>query len=63
MIFFILSIYLKALRAANIKSARFDVRSEARVLLYTNRAIIAGERLCYDYNALAENQYATSAFE
>ncbi len=45
----------------NIRSARFLIRGAARVLLFTKRAVKAGERLHYDYNALAPG-YATQDF-
>ena len=48
-------------RAQNVRSARFDVDGEARVVLYAARDISKGELLCYDYNA-ARARYPTEHF-
>ncbi|XP_039687622.1 histone-lysine N-methyltransferase ATXR6 isoform X2 [Medicago truncatula] len=45
----------------NVKSARFNVNGEFRVLLIAKRYIPKGERLYYDYNG-SENAYPTKHF-
>ncbi len=50
-------------KAQNVKSARFCVDGEARVILYAGRNIAAGERLMYDYNALQKDGYPTEHFD
>ena len=48
-------------RSQNVRSARFEVDGEARVVLYAARDISKGEVLCYDYNA-AQSRYPTQHF-
>lgn len=48
-------------RRRNIKSARFELDGEVRVVLYANRDIARGELLHYDYNGLLNN-YPTEHF-
>lgn len=45
----------------NIKSARFELDGQVRVVLYANRDIAKGELLHYDYNGLLNN-YPTEHF-
>jgi len=45
----------------NVKSARFNVNGEYRILLIAKRYIPKGERLYYDYNG-SENAYPTENF-
>lgn len=49
--------------STNVRSARFRIRDEVRVILYARRNIAAGEILYYDYNALVEKQFNTKDFE
>lgn len=48
-------------RRQNVKSARFRVDGQVRVVLYANRDIRRGEVLFYDYNA-EEKEYPTEHF-
>lgn len=51
----------KGRRSQNVRSARFEVDGESRVLLYAARDISKGEMLSYDYNA-AMSRYPTQHF-
>ncbi|KAL9669097.1 hypothetical protein QQ045_006638 [Rhodiola kirilowii] len=48
-------------RKQNLKSVRFNVNGESRVLLIANRDIPKGERLYYNYNGY-EQEYPTEYF-
>merc|ERR1712174_107145 len=38
-------------RKANVRTRRFDLNGKNRVVLFTSKAVEAGEQLHYDYNS------------
>jgi len=53
----------EGLRKLNVRSGRFNINGQCRIVLYANRNIKKGEILYYDYNAGCFGEYPTQGFE
>lgn len=47
---------------ANVKTIRIMIRGRPAVMLYTSRAVKAGQSLLYDYNGGQKDTYPTQDF-